>query len=157
MDDVNQIIKDNQALVVKIANKFNPRDSADFEDYKQAGNLGLWKAAQKFKESMGVKFSTFAWKCITNEIIRYIQKQKRSTRAYGGENQQMLEDAHGYSDENFEDILPSCLTEREKEVVQFRRKGYSFKEIAKMTGGVCKGTAGNILRKAIKKIRKANE
>lgn len=61
-----QLIEDNMKLVYFIVQKYFPTYIQD-EDIIQAGMLGLCKAADKWDEEVS-QFSTFASKCIRNEI-----------------------------------------------------------------------------------------
>ena len=64
--DQTKLIEDNIKLVYFVVNKHYPTYIGD-EDIIQTGMIGLCKAAQNFDESKGT-FSTFACKCIQNEI-----------------------------------------------------------------------------------------
>lgn len=44
------------------------------EDFQSAGNLGLWKAYRTYKPEKGNKWSSYAARCITNEINFLIRK-----------------------------------------------------------------------------------
>ena len=66
----------NTGLVYYIVNRYN-NYSWQREDLEQIGMLGLCKAAITFDESKGSKFSTYASRCIDNEILMYLRKNKR--------------------------------------------------------------------------------
>lgn len=70
----------NQGLVYKIAKKYASVNSADYEDYCQEGFIALDKAIKNFKKDKGVKFSSYAWKIIERDILRYISKNNRNVR-----------------------------------------------------------------------------
>lgn len=65
------IILRNQGLVISIAKKF--KDFGELDDIISEGNLALIRATKSFDESKGYKFSTFASKCIRNQIITYCE------------------------------------------------------------------------------------
>ena len=71
-----KIIESNLRLVASFVRKYKGR-GIPFLDLVQEGNLGLIKAIDRFDISKGYKFSTYAWKCINNEIIKFISKQLR--------------------------------------------------------------------------------
>ena len=48
----------------------------EYEDIVQVGNIGLWKACISFDESKKISFSTYAIKCIINEILLSLRKEK---------------------------------------------------------------------------------
>ena len=69
--------EENTGLVYSTFN----REFASFryieEDLIQEGLLGLWKACRTYKESSGVKFSTYAVVCIRNNMNMYVNKELR--------------------------------------------------------------------------------
>lgn len=65
----NKIVENNLGLVHACANRFKGR-GVDYEDLFQAGCVGLIKAADKFDESRGFSFSTYAVPVILGEIKR---------------------------------------------------------------------------------------
>ena len=73
------LIEKNMGLVIFIAQKyFNAGIEAD--DAISAGSLGLVKAANTFDFAKNVKFSTYAGRCIENEILMCVKSAKRRQR-----------------------------------------------------------------------------
>ena len=68
--EVRDLIVSNEKLIYSIANKFK----GDIEDLFQVGCIGLIKAYDNYKESVGVKFTTYAYKYIFGEIYQYVLK-----------------------------------------------------------------------------------
>ena len=81
----DRLIKHNLRLVTHVATKYynNPQDN---EDIISIGTIGLIKAVQSFTYDKNTRFSTFASKCIENEILMSFRKQK------GNENIIYLDD-----------------------------------------------------------------
>ena len=65
------LTEENMGLVWSVVRRFDGR-KAEKEDLFQIGSIGLLKAIDKFDESYGVCFSTYAVPMIAGEIRRYL-------------------------------------------------------------------------------------
>ncbi|MBE6155502.1 MAG: sigma-70 family RNA polymerase sigma factor [Firmicutes bacterium] len=155
----NKLIEHNLRLVVFLAKKYEST-GYDLEDLVSIGSIGLIKGINTYKINKNIKLATYASRCISNEILMYIRKNKKrkvevsleESLNYDAEGNELhLEDVLGTE----EDIVPKTfentlnkeflnkeiqkLNARDKEIMILRyglnnTKEYTQKEVAKMLG-----------------------
>lgn len=78
-----RLVEDNIPLVGYIVGKNyrNAPQLGEFDDIIQIGSIGLCKAAETYRPDKGFKFSTYAGRCIRNEIKMALRAQKQLLRA----------------------------------------------------------------------------
>lgn len=74
----NKLIIGNYKLVIKEALKYTYQ-GYDLEDLKSIGVIGLIKAVDNYKIDKNLSFSTYATKCIKNEILMKFRKKENNT------------------------------------------------------------------------------
>ena len=172
------LIEHNLRLVVHIAKKYTENEQ-ELEDYTSIGTIGLIKAIDSFKENKGFKISTYASKCIENEILMYFRNQKKSSQDVfisdpidtdkDGNALTLIDVIADGSDiaeeidtkiklEKLRVILSGCLDEREKKIIEMRYGLYGGEEltqrdIAKKLG-ISRSYVSRIEKSALEKLRR---
>lgn len=73
--DCNELFFDNFNLVYHILQKLDYNKN-DREDLIHEGAIGLLKSIKSFDDKKGIKFSTYAFCCIKNEMLYYLRKNQ---------------------------------------------------------------------------------
>ncbi len=70
------LIEHNLRLVVFLAKKYE-NTGIDLEDLVSIGTIGLIKGINTFSRDKNIKLATYASRCIDNEILMYLRKNKK--------------------------------------------------------------------------------
>jgi len=100
------LIKHNLRLVAHIVKKYN--GAAEADDLISCGTIGLIKAINSFKLDKGTQISTYAARCIENEILMYLRVTKKHQQVHS------LNEALG-SDKDGNDIILADIIPDETE------------------------------------------
>ena len=71
-----KLIEHNLRLVVFLAKKYE-NTGVDLEDLVSIGSVGLIKGVNTYKLDKNIKLATYASRCIDNEILMFLRKNKR--------------------------------------------------------------------------------
>ena len=170
------LIEHNLRLVAHIVKKFESK-STDTDDLISIGTIGLIKGIDTYKKNPKVKITTYAARCIQNEILMFYRSNKKNQFTVS------LNDSIGYDKEGneinigdliedkSEDILDTItineninllknylqvLNKREKEIIIKRyglnnEKDLTQKEIADKMG-ISRSYVSRIEKRALTKI-----
>ena len=75
----NRLIEHNLRLVAHIIKKYYAT-STEQDDLISIGTIGLIKAVDSFKADKGTRLTTYAARCIENEILMYFRQKKKSAQ-----------------------------------------------------------------------------
>ena len=172
----NKLIEHNLRLVAHIVKKYESKEY-DSDDLISIGTIGLVKGIDSYKPAKNTKITTYAARCIENEILMHYRSNKKHI------NNLSLNDSIGFDKDgneiNLIDILKSdnediadelnnkqniyllhkfinILSSREKEIVikrygLYNSKEYTQKEIAKMLK-ISRSYVSRIEKRALSKI-----
>lgn len=146
MTDREQKIIDNMGLVHYVLHKYFPL-YIDNQDNIQNGYVGLIKAVDSFDESTGNTFSTYASRCIFNEIAMDLRRRNKYAKdislhavlAEGDTRDDPLaiEDVLSYEDDYtplYIQEFVQCLDEREITVLRYLMVGKNQTYISNRLG-----------------------
>ena len=110
----DKLIEHNLRLVVFIAKKYEST-GYDIEDLVSIGSIGLIKGINTYKIDKNIKLATYASRCIANEILMYVRKNKNR------KGEISFEDALNYDAEgnelHLEDILGTDINIVSDEII----------------------------------------
>lgn len=176
-DAKNKLIEHNLRLVVYLSKKYE-NTKIDLEDLVSIGTIGLIKGINTYKMDKNIKLATYASRCIDNEILMYLRKNKKrnadvsleESLSYDAEgNELRLEDILG-TEANLitkeledNDMKETLLTEIEKlpkrdmEIMKLRYGLFDSKEITQKELAeklnISQSYISRIEKKVIKKIK----
>lgn len=86
------LIRHNLRLVAHVVKKYN--GAAEADDLISCGTIGLIKAINSFKADKGTQISTYASRCIENEILMFLRVSKKHQQV-GSLNESLGDDHDG--------------------------------------------------------------
>lgn len=172
-----KLIEHNIRLVVFLAKKYE-NTGLDLEDLVSIGSIGLIKGINTYKPDKNIKLATYASRCIDNEILMYLRKNKRrkteisleDSLSYDAEgNELRLEDVLGTEEDivtksleeetekNLLNLEIKKLNKRDKQIMILRyglygNKSMTQKEVADLLG-ISQSYISRIEKKVIKKLK----
>ncbi len=126
-----KLIEHNLRLVVFLSKKYE-NTGIDLEDLVSIGTIGLIKGINTYKLGKNIKLATYASRCIDNEILMFLRKNKKRRGEVSFEDS-LSYDAEG-NELRLEDILgtdPDIVTKGLEEETE---KYLLYREIDKLSG-----------------------
>lgn len=126
IDAKEKLIEHNLRLVVFLAKKYE-NTNVDLEDLVSIGSIGLIKAINTFRGNKNIKLATYASRCIDNEILMYLRKNKK-VKSEVSIDQALTLDSEG-NELHLEDIIGTDKDIISKEIEAENDKQVMIKEI----------------------------
>ena len=130
-DAKSKLIEHNLRLVVFLSKKYE-NTGVDLEDLVSIGTIGLIKGVNTYKLDKNIKLATYASRCIDNEILMYLRKNKRR------KGEISLEDSLSYDAEgnelHLEDVIGTDSDIVTKGIEDENDRKTLYEEIAKLKG-----------------------
>ena len=129
-DARNKLIEHNLRLVVFLSKKYE-NTGIDLEDLVSIGTIGLIKGVNTYKLDKNIKLATYASRCIDNEILMFLRKNKKRKTEIS------FEDSLSYDSEgnelHLEDILGTEEDIVTKELEQQTDKKMLYSELKNLS------------------------
>lgn len=125
----DKLIEHNLRLVVFLAKKYD-NTKVDLEDLVSIGTIGLIKGIKTYRKDKNIKLATYASRCIDNEILMYLRKNKK-IRTEVSFDESLSFDADG-NELHLEDILGTDYDIVTKGLEEETEKELMMKEINKL-------------------------
>ena len=134
--DRDTLIIQNHNLIYSFAYKNN----LEIDEYYGLLAISLIKAAERFKEEYGTKFSTFAYTIMKNAVLKEKLKRGKDSLAHSmtldgfDEDVPLVEIIPNTEKSTFDVKLPKLLNEEERELLIYKLCGFTNKDIYKFMG-----------------------
>lgn len=116
-----KLIKHNLRLVAHVSKRY--RNSFAQDELISVGSIGLLKAIKSYNHDKGSSFSTYATRCINNEILMLIRSEKKHN------NQVYLDDAISIDKDGNEISLIEVLSDQCEEIESIVDNKIMFEKI----------------------------
>ena len=111
-DSRNKLIEHNLRLVAHIVKKYEAKDKdIDSDDLISIGTIGLIKAIDSYNLDKQTKITTYAARCIENEILMYFRSNKKNNSVIS------LNDYIGYDKDGNEINLIDVIQDKSPEII----------------------------------------
>ena len=125
----DKLIEHNLRLVVYLSKKYE-NTKVELEDLVSIGTIGLIKGINTYKNDKNIKLATYASRCIDNEILMYLRKNKKR-KADVSLDESLSFDSEG-NELHLEDILGTEKDIVTKDLEENDMRKIMLKEIGKL-------------------------
>ena len=125
----SKLIEHNLRLVVFLSKKYE-NTKVDLEDLVSIGTIGLIKGVNTYKLDKNIKLATYASRCIDNEILMFLRKNKKRNSEVSFEDNLSF-DSEG-NELHLEDILGTDEDIVTRGIEEELNKKLLYNEIAKL-------------------------
>lgn len=145
-----EVIKEHIKLVHYVCHRHERRIKdkpwISYEDLQAVGTIGLIIAHRQYNPARGAKFSSFAYRVISNEINKFLRKYKHDLKCISLDQPNPQDDSKkeikpldnivgkekAAEDRVLIHEIMCILTERERRIIRTAAAGYTQHEIAKV-------------------------
>lgn len=94
MEEKEKMFAENYKLIYHVANRYVIRGGIEQDELYHSGLLGMVKALNTYDKNLGeAKFSTYAIRCITNEVLYFMRRERKHREDHEGNYLHHLEDS----------------------------------------------------------------
>lgn len=171
-DNIEKLIVENEKIAYDLAWQFNKKLNGiiELDDLVGLAKLGLVKAANTFNMSKNFKFTTYAYKVISNEILMQLRKENKHKNVYSYDKlisnvdnnktyEEILKIDYDFEETIIKqnllrqlDIFINDLEPVARKIIKLYLLDYSQDDIAKIVG-VSQATISRNLKSIIYKLR----
>lgn len=173
----DRLIRHNLRLVAHVVKKYYP-GTADTDDLVSIGTIGLIKAVDSYRPEKRTRFSTYAARCIENEVLMFFRAGRKTAGTVFLSDP--IDPDKGDGDLTVGDVLPDgmdvqqlcedrsdarrlltameeCLDSREKQVIRLRygfcgRDALTQQQTAGLLG-ISRSYVSRLEKRAVEKLR----
>ena len=145
-DEFNALVLRHKAMIWHICSDYSLGNAWNTEDCMQEVMISLWRSFNSFEGRSSEK--TWVWRVATNTMLMLQRKNVRSPQTDAIEKEIIDKKGNEPSNDNSQQLrqLIETLPEESSTIIRAFLDGFSYKEIAEMTGSSVGAVAMRITR-----------
>jgi len=149
------VIEENKGMAIDLVNRFyNKSPMYDFEDLLQVALMSMVKAHRAYETDKSL-FSTFATVCMRNDLIKFINKNKKPKNKEIPLSDPMKNHLLSETEDDSDEYVPDSLTPQEMAIFYYKKRGYKDIEVRDILG-VSRKEYKQIVTSCFKKVIDSN-